>query len=188
MKRLSTIVGLVLLVAVLLFPQGCGGIGGQIPLGNRVRFTIAGKGDIVMVLYKDHAPNTVENMITLVNSQFYNGIKFHRIVPGFVAQAGDPNTKFLDIDDDRIGTGGPGYTIPFEENNLRHLRGSVSMARREARNTAGSQFFICYNDQPTLDGDYCVFGHVIEGMNVVDSLARGDIILFAVVEVGEWVN
>lgn len=126
-------------------------------------------GDSVQVeLYPDIAPNTVNNFISLVNKGYYNGLTFHRIISGFMIQGGCP---------DGTGTGGPGYSIKGEfamngvENNLKHTKGVISMARSQMPNSAGSQFFIMHKDSPHLDGSYAAFGKVIEGMDVVDKIA-----------------
>jgi peptidyl-prolyl cis-trans isomerase B (cyclophilin B) len=122
------------------------------------------KGKIVIEFFDKDAPNTVANFEKLANSGFYNGLAFHRVIPGFVAQGGCPNGN---------GTGGPGYTIECEINPNKHERGSLSMAHR-GPNTGGSQFFIVYAPQPHLDGVHTVFGKVIEGMDVVDQINPGD--------------
>jgi cyclophilin family peptidyl-prolyl cis-trans isomerase len=121
------------------------------------------KGDILLELYEDEAPNTVANFISLVEKGFYDGLKFHRVIEGFMAQGGDPKGT---------GAGGPGYTIPCEcqrEDHRLHERGVISMAHR-GRDTGGSQFFITFAPTPHLDGKHTVFGHVIKGMDVVDKL------------------
>ncbi len=122
------------------------------------------KGNIVIELFEKDAPNTVDNFETLINKGFYNGLTFHRVVPNFVIQGGCP---------DGTGTGGPGYTIKCEINPNKHLRGSLSMAHA-GRNTGGSQFFICHESLPHLDGKHTVFGRVIEGIDVVDQIKQGD--------------
>ncbi len=127
------------------------------------------RGTVVIELYPKSAPKTVDNFETLVKKGFYNGLTFHRVEPGFVVQGGDP---------DGTGTGGPGYTVPAEIGE-KHLRGSVAMARTSdqvnpQRASSGSQFYICLAPQPFLDGQYTVFGGVIEGMDVVDKIQRGD--------------
>ncbi len=133
------------------------------------------KGDIELVLFEDDAPNTVANFVSLAESGFYDGCRFHRVIKGFVIQGGDPNSK--DDDPSNDGMGGPGYVIDDECNPRRkHLRGSLSMANR-GPNTNGSQFFICYAPQPHLDGKHTVFGHVLKGMDVVDRIEKGDKIL-----------
>lgn len=123
-------------------------------------------GRIVMELYPKEAPITVGNFVKLANKGFYNGLKFHRVIPGFVAQGGDP------VGD---GTGGPGYTIKDEFNSHKHLAGTVAMAKIEAPNSAGSQFYICLAPQPSLDGQYTVFGQVTEGMDIVNGIQIGNI-------------
>ena len=126
------------------------------------------------------APITSANFVTLVNKGFYDGIKFHRYVAGFVIQGGDPQTKTLPIDDPAIGTGGPGDTIPFEANSLLHLKYSLAMASTGVMVGGGSQFYICLEDQPTLDGKYAVFGTTTSGQAIVDALRVGDTILSAI--------
>ena len=127
-------------------------------------------GTIKAELYPEIAPNTVNNFISLVNSGFYNGLIFHRVIKGFMIQGGDPQGT---------GMGGPGYSIKgefarngFKENNLKHTRGVLSMARSMMPNSAGSQFFIMHADAPHLDGDYAAFGKVTEGIEVVDEIAN----------------
>jgi len=134
-----------------------------------VTITMENGGVIKAELYPEKAPNTVANFVTLVDSGFYNGLIFHRVIPGFMIQGGDPNGT---------GMGGPGYSIKgefarngFKENNLKHTRGVLSMARSMMPNSAGSQFFIMHANAPHLDGDYAAFGKVIEGMEVVDGIA-----------------
>jgi dolichyl-diphosphooligosaccharide--protein glycosyltransferase len=125
-------------------------------------------GNIVIALNPDIAPKTVENFAKLANSKFYDGTLFHRIVPGFVIQGGDPNT--IDSPPGTWGTGGPGYSIDAELSNLKHTKYVVSMARGQDINSAGSQFFIVLGDAPWLDGQYTIFGEVIEGKDVVDKI------------------
>lgn len=116
------------------------------------------------------APNTVTNFKKLVQSGFYDHLLFHRIVPGFVIQGGDPNSK--DRKNRQIwGTGGPGWKINAEFNEVKHSRGIVSMARSHDPDSAGSQFFIVIKDSYFLDGQYAVFGKVLEGMDIVDKIA-----------------
>ena len=118
-------------------------------------------------LYPEVAPNTVNNFISLVKSGFYNGVIFHRVIPGFMVQGGDPNGT---------GTGGPGYSIRGEftkngfKNDLKHDRGVLSMARTAVPNSAGSQFFVMVAPAPHLDGEYAAFGKVTEGIEVVDEI------------------
>ena len=124
------------------------------------------KGDIVIELFDKEAPKTVANFVKLIKEGFYDGLTFHRVIPGFVAQGGCPNGN---------GTGGPGYTIEDElvGNPHKHVRGALSMAHR-GPNTGGSQFFIVYEPQPHLDGVHTVFGQVVEGMDIVDAIYQGE--------------
>lgn len=125
------------------------------------------KGTVEIELFDKEAPITVENFEKLIKEGFYDGLTFHRIISGFVAQGGCPNGN---------GSGGPGYTIPCEtkDNPHKHERGSLSMAHR-GPNTGGSQFFIVYEPQPHLDGVHTVFGKVLKGMEIVDQTEQGDI-------------
>ncbi|MBM0066586.1 peptidylprolyl isomerase [Bacillus gibsonii] len=132
-----------------------------------VTMTMENGGEIVMELYPDVAPKTVENFVKLASDGFYNGLTFHRVIPGFMIQGGDPEGN---------GTGGPDHSVEGEfssngfENNLSHERGVVSMARSQDPDSAGSQFFIVVEDSTFLDGDYAAFGKVTEGMDVVDEI------------------
>jgi peptidyl-prolyl cis-trans isomerase B (cyclophilin B) len=127
-------------------------------------------GKIILEFFPDVAPGHVANFKKLARSGFYDGCTFHRVIPNFMIQGGDPNTK----DDDRSndGLGGPGYTINAEFNKRPHLRGVLSMARTSDPNSAGSQFFICVADIPHLDGQYTVFGQVIQGLEAVDQIVN----------------
>lgn len=122
-------------------------------------------------LYPEIAPNTVNNFISLINKGYYNGVIFHRVIPGFMIQGGDPDGQ---------GTGGPGYSIKGEfsgngfKNDLKHAKGVLSMARTMAPNSAGSQFFVMVADSPHLDGQYAAFGKVIEGIEVADEIVSVD--------------
>ena len=128
-------------------------------------------GTIVMELYPEIAPNTVNNFISLVKSGFYDNNTFHRLVPGFVLQGGDPNG---------MGTGGPGYTIKVEfskngfENDLKHTKWVVSMARSQDYDSAGSQFFIMLGDAENLDGEYAAFGKVIDGKENINRIVKNE--------------
>ena len=121
--------------------------------------------DIRIEFYPEDAPKTVENFVTLARKGFYDGLVFHRVVPDFVVQGGDPKGN---------GTGGPGYTIKAEFNKQKHVRGTVAMARSQNPDSAGSQFYICFKPAPFLDGQYTVFGIVTSGMEVVDGIKIGD--------------
>lgn len=134
-----------------------------------VTFTMADGSVIKAELYPEIAPVSVNNFISLVRKNFYDGLIFHRVIRGFMIQGGDPNGT---------GTGGPGYSIPGEfaingfENNLKHTEGVLSMARSMHPDSAGSQFFIMHKTSPHLDGQYAAFGKVIEGMDVVNKIAK----------------
>jgi peptidyl-prolyl cis-trans isomerase B (cyclophilin B) len=127
-------------------------------------------GSMTLEFFPDVAPNHVANFIKLAKAGFYNGTTFHRVIPGFMIQGGDPNSKDADRSND--GTGGPGYTIDAEFNQRPHLRGTLSMARAMDPNSAGSQFFICVTDVPHLNGNYTVFGQVIRGIETVDKIVN----------------
>jgi cyclophilin family peptidyl-prolyl cis-trans isomerase len=127
-------------------------------------------GDIEVELYSDSAPKTVENFKDLTKKGFYDGLIFHRIVPGFVIQGGDPYTRDT-TNRRRWGTGGPGWNIKAEFNKNRHTRGVLSMARSQDPDSAGSQFFIVLKDSNFLDGQYTIFGKVKSGMDAVDKIA-----------------
>ena len=129
-------------------------------------------GNIKIELFADKAPKTVANFQKLANDKFYDGVKFHRVIPGFMIQGGDPNTKGPNRAS--YGTGGPGYTIPAEFNDHLHVRGALAMARAHDINSAGSQFYICLADAHFLDHNYTVFGQVTKGMDVVDKIKIGD--------------
>ena len=124
------------------------------------------RGTIELELYPEHAPITVNNFVFLVKEGYYDGVKFHRVIPNFVIQGGDPTAT---------GTGGPGYRFEDEVKNnpLKHLRGVISMANA-GPGTNGSQFFITHSPQPHLDGKHTVFGKVVKGLEVVDAIKQGD--------------
>jgi len=134
-----------------------------------VTITMENDKQIRVELYPETAPNTVANFISLINDKFYDGLIFHRVIPDFMIQGGDP---------EGVGTGGPGYSIKGEftsnefENKLKHERGVISMARAQDPDSAGSQFFIMVADSPSLDGEYASFGKVTEGMEAVDEIVN----------------
>lgn len=135
---------------------------------NVVQITMEDNSKVLIELYPEKAPITVKNFQDLVSKGFYNGLTFHRIVPGFVVQGGDPKGD---------GTGGPGYNIfgefaenSYPENDLKHGKGAVAMARAMHPDSAGSQFYITVEPQPRLDGSYAVFGQVIEGMDNIEKI------------------
>ena len=125
-------------------------------------------GEITLKFFPEVAPKHVNSFIELASSGFYDGTTFHRVVPGFVIQGGDPNTKSEDRS--QHGTGGPGYTLEAEFSDIPHKRGTLSMARSANPDSAGSQFFICVAEAAFLDGQYTVFGEVTEGMKVADKI------------------
>ena len=127
--------------------------------------TLEKGGEIRIEFYPTDAPKTVENFVTLATKGFYNGLTFHRVVPDFVVQGGCPKGN---------GTGGPGYQIKAEFNKQKHVRGAVAMARSQDPDSAGSQFYICYGNTPHLDGQYTVFGKVVQGIENIDKIKQGD--------------
>ena len=161
---------IIILFVSLILLAGCGE-NTQNPI---VTMEIEDYGTITIELYPDMAPNTVANFVNLIEEGFYDGLTFHRSVPGFVLQGGDP---------DGNGTGGPGYTIKGEfssngytQNTLSHTRGVISMARSRDNDSAGSQFFIVLDDSATysLDGLYAGFGRVTEGMDIIDEIVANE--------------
>lgn len=188
MKKILSII----VISILLLCSGCRskeeenllGIdfntnGNEVSLNNYdtknplVAMQIEGYGAIVIELYPKVAPNTVNNFISLTKSGFYDNNSFHRLVPGFVLQGGDPSGN---------GTGGPGYTIKGEftnnkfTNTLKHTKGIVSMARSSENDSAGSQFFIMLDTASYLDNNYAAFGKVIDGMDIIDKIAATEIV------------
>jgi len=167
--------------------------------GSETATITTSKGVVKLAFFADDAPNTVATFIELAADGFYDGIKFHRVEPRFVVQGGDPLTKPLSSDevvevirhqkarmfspsDPALGTGGPGFTTAAEFNDRPHLEGTLAMARSQNPDSAGSQFYICLAPQPFLDGQYTVFGEVIEGMDVVHSIDVGDVIESVVID------
>jgi len=123
------------------------------------------QGTIIITLFPGVAPRTAARIAQLANQGFYDGIVFHRVVAGFVAQAGDPTAT---------GEGGSGITIPAEFSNLHYIRGSIGMARDDDVNSNDSQFFICFSEQPHLDGRYTLFGQVVKGFDALDRIQQGN--------------
>ncbi|HLS22639.1 MAG TPA: peptidylprolyl isomerase [Pseudogracilibacillus sp.] len=165
-----------LFIVALVFLTACGTSDGtKLPKFEEtdavpvVTMTMENGGEVVMELYPNIARNTVNNFISLVQDGFYDGLTFHRVIPDFMIQGGDP---------EGVGIGGPGYSIVGEfesngyKNDLKHERGVLSMARSNDPDSAGSQFFIMVADSPHLDGDYAAFGKVIDGMDVVDEIVN----------------
>jgi peptidyl-prolyl cis-trans isomerase B (cyclophilin B) len=168
-KRLHFAVSLVLTLLLALPPL----VAAQAKAPRAV-ITLEKGGDIAIDLLPADAPKTVESFVKLARDGFYDGTTFHRVVPGFVAQAGDPLSKTLPAGDPRLGTGGPGFKLKAEFNKQKHDRGVLAMARSQDPDSAGSQFYITLGPAPHLDGQYTVFGRVTSGMNVVDSIKLND--------------
>jgi peptidyl-prolyl cis-trans isomerase B (cyclophilin B) len=133
------------------------------------------KGTIIAELFDAEVPGTVANFEKLANDRFYDGTRFHRVIPNFMIQGGDPLSR--DANNPRVGTGGPGYKIKCEthRNTHKHLAGTLSMAHA-GKDTGGSQFFICHASQRHLDGEHTVFGQVTTGMDVVNRIERNDVV------------
>lgn len=158
MRPVGAMLVMVVLGVCLVLPAGCGST------GKRIAVLETSMGVIKFVLHEDKAPVTTANFIRLAESGFYNGLIFHRVIEGFVIQTGDPTGT---------GAGGSGQTIPLEINrDLTHVDGAVGMARSADPNSASSQFYICDGPQHGLDGNYAVFGQVIEGIDVVRAIAQ----------------
>ena len=139
---------------------------------SKVRIATA-HGDIVFTFFPDEAPLHSAAFIKLADAGFYDGLKFHRVEPGFVVQGGDPKGD---------GTGGPGYNLKAEFNARPHVRGTVAMARSSRPDSAGSQFYVCLDDARFLDGQYTVFGQMTEGFEALDAIKRGDAMTKVTVE------
>ena len=152
------------------------------------------KGDMKAELYTDETPGTVANFVKLAESRFYDGLTFHRVIPGFVIQGGCPNTRDLTPEEviakagnpfAGLGTGGPGYCIKQEYTtnpNNHHADAALAMARSQNPDSAGSQFYLCLGPQHNLDSGYTVFGQTIEGKDVIGQLRAGDVIESVVIE------
>jgi len=173
-SRIPKLSCLAAFVAILAIASACNGANSDgVPVRNTGHYAIieTDRGTVAIELYPKVAPKTVANFETLVKKGFYNGLIFHRVVPDFVVQGGDP---------DGTGMGGPGYTVPAEiDSSEHHLRSTVATARlgddvNPTRQSSGSQFYICLKPQPSLDAQYTIFGGVIKGMDVVDRIQKGD--------------
>ena len=152
------------------------------PNGNEIAVIKTDQGTIKVKFYDKDAPNTVASFIELAQSGFYDKTAFHRVIPGFVAQGGDPQSKGMTPAQvvqaaaaQQLGTGGPGYYLPPEFSSRQHLTGTLAMARSSSPTSGGSQFYICLAPQPSLDGQYTVFGQVASGMDVVNKITQGDV-------------
>ena len=178
-KRLSVLMGCAVLAGCVPFFMGNGvGYAADKPPAPKVeaqkspRAIIKTKfGEIELKFFPELAPKHVENFIKLAKEGFYNGTIFHRVIPGFMIQGGDPNTKDS-LKKDTYGQGGPGYTVKAEFSDTPHKRGIVSMARANDPDTAGSQFFIVVEDSRFLDRKYTVFGEVTKGIGVADKIVN----------------
>lgn len=165
---MKKVLALFLAAMQLLMFASCGEGGNSEMVSNKVKIEMENGGAMVVELYPDKAPITVENFKKLVGEGFYDGLIFHRVISGFMIQGGDP---------EGTGRGGSDETIKGEfaangvDNDLKHERGVISMARTNQPDSASSQFFICHADAPHLDGSYAAFGKVIEGIEVVDEIA-----------------
>ncbi|MCB8932636.1 MAG: peptidylprolyl isomerase [Fimbriimonadaceae bacterium] len=138
--------------------------------GDEVAVLNTNQGRIVVKFFTEKAPKHAEAFKKLCREGFYDGVRFHRVIPGFMIQGGDPHSKSPDRS--RHGTGGPGYTLPAEFNSIPHTPGILSAARTSDPNSAGSQFFLMHKTSPHLDGQYSVFGQVVEGMDVVEKIVH----------------
>jgi peptidyl-prolyl cis-trans isomerase B (cyclophilin B) len=158
------------IVGVMLLAGWSAHLQAQTASGKEPRAVIETKlGSMEIRFFPDKAPKHVENFIKLAKAGFYDKTIFHRVIPGFMIQGGDPNTKD-EKDKAKYGTGGPGYNVKAEFNDRPHVRGAVSMARSQDPDSAGSQFFIVVKDTPHLNGKYTVFGEVVKGMEVADKI------------------
>lgn len=164
----TVVIGLAALLAFGTATASAGKKGKKGKVGNAILETTM--GNIELTFFPDVAPGHVKNFRKLAKEGFYNGTTFHRVIPGFMIQGGDPNSKSADRS--MHGMGGPGYTIKAEFNDKKHTRGILSMARSQDPDSAGSQFFIVVADSLFLDGQYTVFGEVVDGMDVVDKIVN----------------
>lgn len=175
-----------LLLAVLLtFCAYAQTIQGALGEGPRLRLEIEGKGTITIRLYPDKAPKAVAHIVKLAKMGFYDGLKFHRAdrkPRPYLVQVGDPQSRFGNLDAADMGTKGSGAKIPYEDSGLPNIVGAVGLARLgEDRDTGDSQFYILLGAQPFLNGNYTVFGQIVEGMDVVRKIDKGDRIVRATV-------
>ena len=171
-RKLVFVFGLCLLMSTLGVPGAAVLYAADGAAGKAPKAVIKTKfGDIEIVFFPDKAPNHVQNFVKLAKSGYYNGTIFHRVIPGFMIQGGDPNTKDPKKPE-TYGMGGPSEKLKAEFNDTPHRRGIVSMARTNDPNSAGSQFFIVVKDSNFLDGQYTVFGEVVKGMEVADKIVN----------------
>jgi cyclophilin family peptidyl-prolyl cis-trans isomerase len=163
--------GLWLIVASLALPLAVWAQPAKTP---KAVITLERGGQITLELWPADAPNHVKNFLDLAAKRFYDGQRVHRVEPGFVVQFGDPQSKTLPMDDPRMGTGGPGYTIKAEFNKRPFDRGVLGMARADDPDSAGSQVYLMLGPAPFLNGKYTAFGRVVTGMELVDTIKVGD--------------
>jgi cyclophilin family peptidyl-prolyl cis-trans isomerase len=171
MRLLAALLGLVALVAAPVAAQDKTPAAAKTPTAL---ITLEKGGEIVLELWPQEAPGHVENFVKLAGQKFYDGQRVHRVEPSFVVQFGDPQSRTLPIDDPKMGTGGPGYTIRAEFNKRPFERGVLGMARTSDPDSAGSQVYIMLGPAPSLNGKYTAFGRVVTGMGVVDKIKKGD--------------
>jgi peptidyl-prolyl cis-trans isomerase B (cyclophilin B) len=162
---------LLVLATVVLLAAPAWAQGAKTP---RAVITLEKGGTIELEFFPQDAPRHVENFLALARKGFYDGQRVHRVEPKFVVQFGDPQSKTLPLNDPKMGSGGPGYTIKAEFNDVHHARGVLSMARSQNPDSAGCQFFIMLGPAPFLNGKYTAFGQVTKGMEVVDTIRVGD--------------
>ena len=158
MKKMNLFLTLIIFFKSIIFSQHIKAT------ENPVIFLLLETGSVKIETYPEYAPNTVKRIIELSKNGFYDGLTFHRVIKGFMAQGGDPLGN---------GTGGSGKNIKAEFNELKHTRGIVSMARAQDPDSADSQFFICYDSHPSLDNKYTIWGKVVEGMHLIDRIPEG---------------
>src|SRR5882762_10036223 len=174
LRRSSRMNRLILAAALVLVATSSSPAQDKPGAAPMVVFTLEKGGDITFEFFPADAPKHVENFLKLVKSGFYDGQRFHRVEPGFVAQIGDPQSKTLAMNDPKMGTGGPGYTIKAEFNSRKFDRGVLGMARRSEPDSAGSQIYIMLGAAPHLNGQYTAFGRVVSGLEIVDAIKVGD--------------
>jgi cyclophilin family peptidyl-prolyl cis-trans isomerase len=167
-RSLSTLICLVSVVALAVTAAPAQ------PKAPKAVITFEKLGDVELEFYPTDAPMHVKNFLDLVKKGFYDGQRVHRVEPGFVVQFGDPQSKTLPMNDPRMGTGGPGYTIKAEFNRRPFDRGVLGMARTSDPNSAGSQVYLMLGAAPHLNGQYTAFGRVSKGMDIVDKVKVGD--------------
>ena len=173
-RILSALIGLVVIAAAAAMAQDKAPAPKAAAKTPTAVVTLEKGGEIVLEFWPQDAPQHVENFVKLANQKFYDGQRVHRVEPNFVVQFGDPQSKTLPMDDPKMGSGGPGYTIKAEFNKRPFERGVLGMARTNDPDSAGSQIYIMLGPAPFLNGKYTAFGKVASGMGVVDQIKVGD--------------